>query len=90
MNFILLPHSYCTPKKQVSDSNDSTAGDSSTEIRDLLVSISGSSAVRKESKSELKTLARDTLGEDALQDDLVKRFRNTSLLGTIHNPITID
>jgi hypothetical protein len=81
---------YTQKPDQALDPNDSTTGDSATEIRDLLVSISTSSAVvsvRKQSEDELKILAGHTSGEDAVQDDLVACFKN---LGTIHNPITID
>jgi len=50
-------------------------------------------SARKE--DEVKILSPSTLGghisgEDAVQDDLIARFKNASLLGTIDNPITVD
>lgn len=93
---LLLLRSYHTPTKseQVSIPNNSTVVDSCNETRDLLISISASSAVvsaRKDSEDAPKILSLEghTLGEDVVQDDLVARFQNASL-GTIHNPITID
>ena len=64
------------PKKsdQVPDSNDSTTGDSSGQIRDHAPLWLG-----------------HTSGEDAVQDDLVPRFKNIlSWEVNRDNPITID
>jgi len=98
--FNLFPTTNSSSKNPNQDSlslNNSTVIDSCDQIRDLLISISTSSAVvstQKDSEDLFEihsspSLGGHTSGKDA-QDDLVTRFKNGFSLGTIHNPIIID
>ncbi|KAF8168186.1 hypothetical protein B0H34DRAFT_684514 [Crassisporium funariophilum] len=77
---------------------------SSTETRDLLRSISVSSKLTKPRRSNPPNnhpqvpvpvpipshVVPPQHSDDLTQDDLVKQFQQTSLLGSVQNPITID